>query len=239
MLRIPQDDGGFMNKISKIALFTAGFSLLSGAAYAEMATLTVGSTSIENGKPIPSKFAFCKPDGKGKTEPAENISPEIHWSGAPEGTKSFAIVVVDPDVPAKFDDANKEGKTIAEDFPRQNFYHWVQVDIPVTVTSIEEGNDTLNSFPAKYRGNPFINDFASFIKDKPATDFLGYDGPCPPFNDKRLHHYHFTVYALDNLWSEQANKLLSSLGKDAIPAIEKHAIAKGEIVGTYSNFVAK
>ncbi len=214
--------------MKKTVLLSTILSLVSGAAFAEMGKLEVGSTSIKNGKSIPTKFAFCKPDGKGKTEPAENISPEIHWSGAPVGTKSFAIVVVDPDVPAKFDDANKEGKTIAEDFPRQNFYHWVGFDIPANVSAIPEGKGK----DAKLVSSS-VNDFASFIKDKPAETFLGFDGSCPPFNDARLHHYHFTVYALGT------DKLPAIKGGNADyeKEIQKHAIAKGEIVGTYSNFV--
>lgn len=196
---------------------------------ANTASLTVTSTSIENNKPIAEKFAFCAPDGKGKTKNADNISPQLTWKGAPKETKSFALVAVDPDVPAKFDDANKDGKIIAEDFPRQNFYHWVLVNIPANVTEIAEGKGKdLNI------ATPLINDFASFMKDKPAQTFLGYDGSCPPWNDARLHHYHFTIYALDTANIDVAK---NSNGKDAVKEIEKHTIAKGEIVGTYSNFV--
>lgn len=198
------------------------------SAWAETGGLAITSTSIENNKPIAEKFSFCAPDGKGKTKNAGNISPQLSWSGAPKETKSFAIVAVDPDVPTKFDDANKEGKIIAEDFPRQNFYHWVLVDIPTNITEIPEGKG--KGFTS---GIATINDFASFMKDKPAQTFLGYDGPCPPFNDARLHHYHFTIYALDVATlglKENTN------GKDVIKDIEKHTIAKGELVGTYSNF---
>lgn len=169
------------------------------------------------------------PDGSGKTTNSDNISPEISWSGAPAGTKSYAIVVVDPDVPAKFDDANKPGKTIDANFPRQNFYHWVLLNIPANINKIEEGKGK----DAKL-GNTLVNDFASFIKDKPAQTFLGYDGPCPPFNDARLHHYHFIVYALD---VDSIAAAEFTTGREAISDIEKHALAKGELVGTYSNFI--
>lgn len=160
---------------------------------------------------------------------AGNVSPELAWSGALKETRSFAVVTVDPDVPAKFDDANKEGKTIAEDFPRQNFYHWVLLNIPADVSEIPEGKG--KDFD---KGTSMVNDFASFIKDKPAKTFLGYDGPCPPFNDARLHHYHFIVYALDvpKLEIQEDAKIA-----DALKEIETHSIAKGELVGTYSNYV--
>lgn len=214
---------------------TSCLSPCSGAM-AEVGQLTVTSTSIQNNKLIDEKFAFCAPDGPGKTRNGGNTSPQLAWSGAPKGTKSFAIVVVDPDVPEKFDDANKEGKTIAEAFPRKNFYHWVLVDIPANITSLAEGvgKEPMNSLPSSYKGIPLTNDFASFMKDRPAKEFIGYDGPCPPWNDKRLHHYHFKIYALDVGMIGAAE---ASIGKDVVKDIEKHALAKGEIVGTYSNFV--
>jgi Raf kinase inhibitor-like YbhB/YbcL family protein len=199
------------------------------SAWSETGNMVVTSTGIENNKQIAEKFAFCAPDGKGKTKDGGNISPQLAWFGSPKETKSFAVVVVDPDVPVKFDDANKEGKTIEEDFPRQNFYHWMVVDIPANVTEIAQGQGKFFS-----SGTALINDFASFIKDKPAQTFLGYDGPCPPFNDARLHHYHFIVYALD-VATLKAKENSSS--KDVIKYIEAHIIAKGELVGTYSNFV--
>lgn len=202
---------------------TIGFN-----AMANSSNLTVTSTSIENGKAIAEKFAYCAPDGKGKTNNAGNISPQLTWKNAPKETKSLAIVAVDPDVPAKFDDANKDGKIIAEDFPRQNFYHWVLLNIPAKITDIHEGRGKDPSF-----ATPLINDYAG---GKNTLQFAGYDGPCPPWNDARLHHYHFTVYALD---VEKLAPAKDSIGKDAIAEIEKHAIAKGELVGTYSNFVKK
>lgn len=195
-------------------------------------TITVTSTSIKNGESISEKFAFCMLDGKGKTKDGGNISPQLSWSGAPKETKSFAVVAVDPDVPAKFDDANKDGKIIAEDFPRQNFYHWILADVPTNITEIPEGKG--KNFDS---GVAMINDFASFIKDKPAQTFIGYDGPCPPWNDARLHHYHFTVYALDEVMAFKAGAKRSNVSSDIVKDIEKHAIAKGELVGTYSNFV--
>lgn len=207
---------------------------------AASAALNVTSKSIEHGKPIPKKFAYCMPDGKGKSTSAENISPELSWSGAPKEAKSFAIVVVDPDVPAKFDDANKDGKTIAEDFPRKNFYHWVVINIPANVSSFSEGEGKeviMNSFPNKppfsYKngGIPLINDFSG---GKNAPEFAGYDGPCPPWNDARLHHYRFTVYALSQEKLEiDKNATLANI----VSTIQHKSIGKGEIVGTYSNYL--
>ena len=74
------------------------------------------SPSFENQKSIVKKFT-C--DG-------ENISPALEWSGVPEGTKSFALIVDDPDAP---DPAN----------PRMTWVHWVLYNIPATVRSLPEG----------------------------------------------------------------------------------------------------
>jgi len=203
--------------------------VMSYNAQATDSNMAVTSPDISNNMPIAKKYAFCMPDGAGKTTGSENLSPQISWSGAPAGTKSYALVVVDPDVPAKFDDANKAGKTIDANFPRQNFYHWVLLNIPANISQIDAGKGK----DAKF-ANPLVNDFASFMKDKPAQTFVGYDGPCPPFNDARLHHYHFIVYALgvDSIPAAEF-----ATGREAISDIEKHALAKGELVGTYSNFI--
>lgn len=220
-----------MKQFLSVASVLTSCLILNYAAQAEVGSLTVTSPDIVSNAPINKKFAFCTPDGAGKTTSSENISPQISWSGAPAETKSFALVVVDPDVPSVFDDANKEGKTIAEDFPRKDFYHWVLVNIPVNVTQIAQGKGKDAA-----TGKAMVNDFAAFMKDKPAQTFLGYDGPCPPFNDVRLHHYHFTVYALDTA-AISLDNTKSPATKDMVNEIQKHAIAKGELVGTYSNFV--
>lgn len=215
-----------MKGTTAMVMATTACFLSYNSAKAETADIIVTSTGIENNKPIAEKFAYCAPDGKGKTKKGGNISPQLSWSGAPKETKSFAIVVVDPDVPAKFDDANKEGKIISEAFPRQNFYHWVLVNIPANITNIDEGKGK-----EKTIGTQLVNDYAG---GKKLPEFLGYDGPCPPWNDARLHHYHFTVHALN---TEKLEIPETTTGKDIISDIKKHSIAKGELVGTYKNFV--
>jgi len=183
---------------------------------------------------IDEKFAFCKPDGKGKTEPGGNVNPQVSWSKAPAGTKSFALIVVDPDVPATFDDANQVGKTLPADMKRQDFYHWVLVDIPANISRIEEEQDSSGhqdgGKPVGKRAHGLVgaNDYATFMKGS----FGGYDGPCPPWNDERMHHYHFKLYALD----------VSTLGlsgafngKQAMEKIKAHSLAEAELVGIFSN----
>ena len=62
-------------------------------------------------------------------------------------------------------------------------------------------------------------------------DYYGYDGPCPPWNDLRLHHYVFTLYALDVPRVEVRGDLT---GADARLAIADHVLAQASLTGTYT-----
>ncbi|MFO0389307.1 MAG: YbhB/YbcL family Raf kinase inhibitor-like protein [Alphaproteobacteria bacterium] len=203
------------------------------SALAQTAALEVKIAGIDNGKPIPEKFAYCAPDGKGKSKSAPNINPQISWSGAPAGTKSYAILVVDTEVPATFDDANQDGKTIAADFPRQDFYHWVLVNVPASITKIAEGQDS-NGTPEGGKpvgktayGVNLQNDYTKVFKGS----FGGYDGPCPPWNDARLHQYHFSVYALS---ADTVNIAENATGKQVLDTIKPYVLAEGKVTGTYT-----
>jgi Raf kinase inhibitor-like YbhB/YbcL family protein len=179
------------------------------------------------------------PAAQGHSANGPNKNPAIRWSKGPYGTQSYALIVVDTDVPSVFDDANKEGKTIPAGMKRINFYHMILVDIPLAKTSLAEGADANGITQGGKTPGPTangirgINDYtAAFTGDpKMAGNYGGYDGPCPPWNDKRLHHYHFRVYALD----VPSLVLTGTFGaKEAEAAIAKHILAKGELVGTYT-----
>jgi Raf kinase inhibitor-like YbhB/YbcL family protein len=202
--------------------------------------LTVESDNISHGERVPDSHAFGVPDGSGKAAPeGGNRSPHLRWSGAPDGTQSFALIVYDPDVPADFTDANQEGKTIPEDAPRQDFSHWLLVDIPADVTELPEGAGSEGIVPGGkpvgqtehgVTGSTSYTDTFAGDPDMGGT-YGGYDGPFPPFNDERLHHYHFQVYALD----------VPSLGlegeftlDDVRRAMEGHVLDKGELVAEYT-----
>jgi Raf kinase inhibitor-like YbhB/YbcL family protein len=221
--------------MKKIVFLLSALAASSAFAQTEPVTLTVTTTAFENGKPIPAKYAYCQPDGKGQSKDGGNVNPAISWSGAPVATKSFALIMVDPDVPAKFDDANKTGKTIAENFPRQNFYHWVLYDIPASVTSIDEGKASDRIIKG---GKPIgqttygITGPNTYAKAYGGS-YGGYDGPCPPWNDARLHHYHIVVYALD----VPSLNLSAPLSGDLVEqAMKGHILAQGEIMGTYTQY---
>ena len=148
------------------------------------------------------------------------------------------MIIVDRDVPASFDLANQSGKTIPNDFPRQDFYHWALVDIPPSVTQIAEGQDSQKVVSGgkpvgrtDYGANG-ANDYGKFMKGIHG----GYDGPCPPWNDERLHHYHVIVYALDVPSLELPENFT---GVQAEQALALHILAQGEVVGTYTDNAAR
>jgi len=205
---------------------------------ATAATLTVTLDGVANGKAMPGQYAFCVLAQQGHVTLGSDKNPKVSWSGAPKSTRSFAVIVVDPDVPSVPTDVNKEGKTIAKTLKRANFYHWVLVDIPATVSAIDESADSDKVTPHGKPPGPAglglrgINDYTKWFAGDDAMkgDYGGYDGPCPPWNDTIVHHYHFKVYALD----VPSLKLSGNFdGPQALKAMKGHTLAKGESVGTY------
>jgi hypothetical protein len=202
--------------------------------------MQVTSRSFADGKPIPGEHAFAVQDPASRIRLSSNRNPHLAWSGAPAGTKSFAVVCHDYDVPSKGDDVNQEGRTVPKSLPRVDFYHWLLVDIPATTTEIAAGSHS-DGVTAKGKPGPQapggarhgINDYTAwFAGDKDmGGDYFGYDGPCPPWNDEILHHYVFTVYALD---VEKCPVSGAFRGADFLKAIEGHVLAKASIVGTYT-----
>ena len=180
--------------------------------------LTVSVEGIQPGKPIDTRFAFCTADGHGGSMPAGNISPAIKWSGAPGDVESFAVICVDRDVPADFSNANRADAVIEEDAPRRNFYHWLMVDIPAIISHLDAGTEGYGLIGKNSYGDS-------------AKGANGYDGPCPPFNDLRLHRYHFLVYALG---VKTLNLPKGFTGEQAEKAIAGHVLAHGELIATYT-----
>ncbi|GLQ05582.1 YbhB/YbcL family Raf kinase inhibitor-like protein [Sneathiella chinensis] len=203
------------------------------------ATLNVTIEGWEDGAPIPAKFSFGKPAATGHVELSDNLNPAISWSGAPEGTRSFAIICHDPDVPSAGDDVNQEGKTVPASLPRVDFYHWVLVDIDASRTQIAEGEDSNGITPKgkapgkQAHGTTGINNYTDWFAGDAdmGGNYGGYDGPCPPWNDSIKHHYVFTVYALD---VDTLGLTGNFGGPEALAAMQGHILAQGTCVGTYS-----
>ncbi|MDQ0474978.1 YbhB/YbcL family Raf kinase inhibitor-like protein [Labrys wisconsinensis] len=177
------------------------------AMAAESLHVTIGGTATAHALPAANASCVAVPSGAlppgaapAGAAPGPNRSPALAWSAGPAGTRSYALTMVDLDVPADLTLIGKAGTTIARDAPRRDFVHWVLADIPQGITSLAEGADgdgqpaggePLTRTPHGLRGQ---NGFAAFLEDGPHG---GYLGPCPPSNDLRVHRYRITVYALD------------------------------------------
>lgn len=198
------------------------------------------SSSFADGQRIPGELAFCIPDATHHVCLGRNRNPQLAWSEAPTASKSFIVICHDPDVPSQGDDVNQEDRTVPASLPRIDFFHWVLIDLPVTVNAINEAEFSNDVTPRGKPGpqtangcNQGINNYTDwFAGDHDMRgDYYGYDGPCPPWNDEIVHHYVFTVYALD------IEKLpLSGRfgGPEVRAAIRGHILAEANITGTYT-----
>ncbi len=195
--------------------------------------------SFEDGGVIPSRFAFGKHDADTHVTLCENESPHLAWSELPEGTRSLALLMHDSDVPSQGDDVNQEGKTVPAELPRVDFFHWVLVDLSPEACTLSPGDfstgvtargKTVKDSPL---GRPGLNDYTGWFSgdDEMKGEYFGYDGPCPPWNDSIVHHYHFTLFALDlaTLPVEGA-----FTGAAVRAAMEGHVLAEASVGGTYT-----
>jgi Raf kinase inhibitor-like YbhB/YbcL family protein len=193
-----------------------------------------------HGEQIPERFAFGALTEDGPAPAGGNTSPAVRWSGAPEGTQSFVLVVYDPDVPQDTSKVGVEGETIGEHEPRRDFAHWLVADIPANVSEVPEGAGsseiTQGGKPVgetRFGGVAGANDYTGFMAGDPdmAGTYGHYDGPFPPPNDEAVHHYHFVVYALDI----PSTGLSGEFGLDDLRrAIDGHVLAEAEYMGTYT-----
>ncbi|WP_432157483.1 YbhB/YbcL family Raf kinase inhibitor-like protein [Streptomyces sp. bgisy153] len=131
----------------------------------EAASFTVTSTTVADGAAWPAEqFSglFGVPGGK-------DVSPQLSWTGAPEGTRSYAVTVYDPDAPTG-----------------SGFWHWAVADIPATTTGLPEGagDDTGSGLPEGAFQLPNDARMARFV------------GAAPPAGHGP-HRYVVVVHALD------------------------------------------
>ncbi len=198
------------------------------------------SSSFKDHGMIPAEFAFGAVDAKTHIKLSQNRNPQLTWCDAPAGTRSYALICHDPDVPSRGDDVNKEGRTVSAGLPRVDFYHWVLVDLPASITSIKAG-DFSNGVTPRGKSGPAgplgtrqgVNDYTMwFASDKDmAGNYFGYDGPCPPWNDSIIHHYVFTLYALDVQTCAVSGNFK---GADVLAVIDGHVLDKTSVTGTYT-----
>jgi Raf kinase inhibitor-like YbhB/YbcL family protein len=196
------------------------------------------SDNFANEQPIPPRYAFGK-----RADPfalSDNHSPHLAWREAPPATRSFVLTCIDTDVPSRGDDVNQPGRTVPAELPRVEFVHWLMANIPAECGELAAGACSDEVTP-RGKSDPFgppgsvqgVNDFTGWFAGDAdmGGEYLGYDGPCPPWNDALLHHYHFRVHALD-VAALPLTKGFSLAELRA--AMVGHVLAEAELVGTYS-----
>jgi Raf kinase inhibitor-like YbhB/YbcL family protein len=147
----------------------AASALAASCLAAHAQSFTLSSPDIGPDKPFGEKFTFS---GLGCT--GGNVSPALSWTAPPEGTKSFALMVHDPDAPTG----------------GAGIWHWVIVNIPASARGIEQGAGTADGARLPAGSKQITNDYAGLNGGTPA-----WGGPCPPKGAKP-HAYVFTLYAL-------------------------------------------
>lgn len=184
-----------------LATFAAAFVVAAAALLplaARAQAFSLASADIPARQPIAQAFAF---NGFGCT--GRNVSPELSWHGAPAGTKSFAVMVHDPD-------AVTGGA---------GFWHWVVIDLPASVRGLPQDAGASGKQPLPQGAREIATDFG----------VPGWGGPCPPAGD-RPHHYRFTVYALGVERLELPANATASLAGFMVNA---NSLGKASFTATY------
>ena len=156
--------------------------------------LVISSPAFADGEPIPSEHT-CE---------GADTSPPLVWSGAPTATRSFALIVDDPDAP----DPRA---------PKQTWVHWVLHDLPAETRSLPEGA-LQGSLPKAAREG--LNDWGQ----------RGWRGPCPPIG---RHRYFFKLYALDTMLGE-LDLAGGATKSDLENAMMGHVLDTTIMIGTYA-----
>jgi len=131
----------------------------------EAASFTVTSTTVDDG----AEFGKAQYSGAFGVPGGEDVSPQLSWSGAPEGTKSYAVTVYDPDAPTQ-----------------SGFWHWSVANIPAGVTSLPEG-------AGDAEGSGLPEGAYQLPNDAGQPSFIG---AAPPAGHG-AHRYFIVVHALD------------------------------------------
>jgi len=202
--------------------------------------MRVSSESFVDGGTLSPGLALAVAADPGPVAFSGNRNPHLAWSEVPDGTRSFVITCIDHDSPSAPDDVNQPDREVPASLPRVDFTHWLLTDVPVETREIAEGShsdgvtERGKSATAAPTGIHGQNDYTSWFAGDTSLEgqWNGYDGSAPPWNDSIVHHYEFTVYAID----------AGSLGLDPgftrdqlIDALGTHVLGTASIVGLYTS----
>ncbi len=198
------------------------------------------SDSWTNGDRIPERYAAGRPTGSGSAGFSDNLNPHLAWSEVPAAARSLVLICHDFDVPSRADDVNQPGREVPADLPRVDFFHWVLIDLPPRPMTISEGEYS-RGFVSRGKPGPAaragvrqgLNDYTGWFAgdDAMAGEYFGYDGPSPPFNDSLVHHYVFTLYALDLPRLSLEGAFTGAQVRAALPG---HVLDEATFSGTYT-----
>ncbi len=206
------------------------------------------SDSFTDGGVLTPRCAFGTMDPATHVALSSNRNPHLAWDEVPAGTQSLVLFCIDIDVPTVGTDVNQEGRSIPETLPRTEFFHWSLIDIPPALKSLSEGAFSdmvtpkgkpgpLVAMPVRngteHQLRQGLNDYTGWFATDPdmAGDYFGYDGPCPPWNDLRLHRYLFRLYALDVAQLPVEGKFT---GQQARAAIRGHILDEAQLLAVYT-----
>jgi Raf kinase inhibitor-like YbhB/YbcL family protein len=133
--------------VAMVVLFIAALGLAAEVSAAS--AFQISSSVIVPGDPIPAEYTCAGAD----------LSPPLSWTGAPAGTKSFALIVADPDAPSGV------------------FFHWVAYNLPVSSTGLPAA--VARTAELSDGGTQGVNSFGT----------IGYKGPCPPRGKPHHYHF--------------------------------------------------
>ncbi len=187
---------------SRVTGLVAGLFLLTAGAAGTANGFELQSSDAKSGQLIDEKFTFS---GLGCS--GQNISPALSWANPPEGTKSFALTVHDPD-------AITGGAGI---------WHWVVINIPADARAIEQGAGTADGAKLPQGSRQINNDYLGL------TNHSGWGGPCPPKGHKP-HAYNFTLYALK---TEKLNLPPNASASQAGFVINLNSLGTAKLTMTY------
>jgi Raf kinase inhibitor-like YbhB/YbcL family protein len=210
--------------------------------------MKIWSDSFTEGGMIPPECAFAVIDPRTHVRLSSNRNPHLAWDEVPAGTQSLVILCHRcrrrrPTAPT----STRKG-VVPESLKRADFYHWALVDIPPSLKAIAEGqfSDMVTphgksgpnvSFLVKngteHQLRQGVNDYTSWFATDPdmAGEYFGYDGPCPPWNDERVHTYVFTIYALDIAEFPLDGSFTCAEAREALVG---HILDEAQIFGVYS-----